>query len=113
MKILLILKCENDTVLFTRRRNRRIDMPTGRALQTLDNAVVERKAKPQTSNKFVWYHRTTKLSYLYYPSICTNMKIHCLLITLTCAGIIFCCSAPSSKTPVESPAESPVAQTRN
>jgi peroxiredoxin len=28
-------------------------------------------------------------------------------------SIIFCCSAPSSKTPVESPAESPVVQTRN
>ena len=113
MKILLILKGENDTILFTGCRHHRIDMPPGRALQTLDNAVVEGKAKPQTSNKFIWYHRTIKLSYLYYPSICTNMKIHCLLISLTCASIIFCCSAPSSKPPVESPTQSPVAQTRN
>jgi peroxiredoxin len=41
------------------------------------------------------------------------MKIHRLLIILFFASIIFCCSAPSSKTPVESPSESPVVQTRN
>ena len=44
------------------------------ALQTLDNAVVEGKTKPKTNNKFIWYHCSPKLSYLYNPSICTNMK---------------------------------------
>lgn len=46
MKILLILKCENDRVVFTHCRNHRIDLSVGGALPTLDNAVVEGKTKP-------------------------------------------------------------------
>ena len=41
------------------------------------------------------------------------MKIHHLVISLSFGSIIFCCSAPSSKSPVESPVEPQVVQERN
>jgi peroxiredoxin len=41
------------------------------------------------------------------------MKPYLLIVSLSFAGIIFCCSAPSSKAPIESPASPPVVQTRN
>ena len=75
--------------------------------------MVERKTKPKTNNKFIRGHFALELSYLHNHSINPIMKIHRLLISLSFTTIIFCCSAPSSKAPVESTPQSPVVQTRN